>query len=132
MPLKAGSPIVTETYDWETDTTVERDPVEVPLRGVVIVDGCFLLREDLCRYYYLSILLEANEPVRLDRAIHRQLPRLGSTEAIIDRFRNRYVPGFELYLARENPGQRADYLIDNSDFLDPIVRRRASWLRRNM
>jgi len=123
-PLKLGLPIVTATFDWETDRTIERQPEPVPPGTIVIIDGGFLLRERFCHYFDLTILLEADEHVRLERAVPRQLARLGSAEAVLERFRTRYIPGYQLYLEREDPRARADYVIDNSDFSAPIVKRR--------
>jgi uridine kinase len=125
-PLQSGLPIVTATFDWETDVTVDRPPEPVPQGTVVIIDGGFLLQKRFCHYFDLTILLEADEQVRLERAIPRQLARLGSAEAVLARFRTRYIPGYQLYLEREDPLARADYVIDNSDFSAPRVKHRPS------
>jgi uridine kinase len=123
-PLRHGRPIVTATFDWETESIVDPPSRAVPRRAVVIVDGCFLLQRRLRPYFDLAVFLDADADARLERAVSRDLPRLGSAAAVVERFSIRYIPGFELYLERENPTAHADYLIDNSDVTAPVVKRR--------
>jgi uridine kinase len=124
VPLIEGDQrIVRRHYDRERDGPFG-DPLErVPSNALVIVDGLFLLRRELRRFWDLSIFLEVTENERLRRALNRDATRLGSSHGVVLRYRTRYLPGFALYVHREDPQAIADIIIGNERLGDPQVLR---------
>lgn len=118
-PLRNGEAIVRRAFDWVTDTPLHDTAAPVAPGTVVLIDGCFLLRARLRSFFDTTVFLDVNEQERLRRAIGRGHAHLGSPEAVVERFRRRYLPGFALYLAREDPVTHADVVIDNNDIAAP-------------
>lgn len=123
-PLVVGDRrIVRQIYDRKTDAPVEAPVEEIPTDGVVVVDGCFLLRRRFRGYWSLGVLLVVDEEERLRRAMSRDRVRLGGSEGVAARYRTRYFPGFDLYLEREDPLDWAHVVVDNGDVDRPVVLR---------
>jgi uridine kinase len=120
-PLRNGGNIVRKKLDWHTDQPVSARRESVPKGAVAIIDGCFLLRSGIRGFFDTTIFLQADEDERLRRAVPRQRSQFGSEEAVLDRFRARYLPGFALYEERERPAAHADFVIDNTDFTAPVI-----------
>ena len=122
-PLRAGEPIVRRKLDWVSDTPLHDEPVRVAPGAVVPAGGCFLLRARHRPFFETTAILAVSEEERLRHAIPRQLARFASEEAVVERFRQRHLPGFALYLEREDPIAHADLVIDNSDVTAPFLTR---------
>lgn len=100
-------------YDVRADRPVE-SPVEIaPKNAVLILDGVFLQRPEIARFWDLVIFLDVPFEVALKRAIQRDLPILGSPEAVRERYLRRYIPGQQLYLLQCEPQRRADIILRN-------------------
>jgi len=48
---------------------------------------------------------------------------LGSEQEILDKYNERYVPGQQLYFQKANPQEKADIIIENSDYENPKIKR---------
>ena len=124
VPLIEGDRrIVRRHYDRELDRPFDDPSERVPSTAVVIIDGLFLLRRGLRRFWDLSILLEVTENERLRRALNRDAGRMGGADGVRLRYRTRYLPGFALYVDREDPQAVADIIVDNERPEDPQVLR---------
>lgn len=78
-------------------------------RGLVIVDGIFLMRPELDDLWDFRIFVH----VELDVAIRRGVERDGAdTERL---YRRRYAPGQRIYLETVRPRELADVVVDNTD-----------------
>jgi hypothetical protein len=55
------------------------------------------------------------------RALSRDTARLGGSASIVERYEQRYFPGFELYLQKERPEAAATIIIDNTVASRPVV-----------
>lgn len=104
------------------------DGVEVPRKkadrdAILIMDGIFLLRPELLSFWDIRIFLEAGFDVTVPRAIERERDEgsLSSEQEIIDQYHRRYVPGQKLYFQEAAPRDRADVLIDNTNYENPII-----------
>lgn len=98
--------------------TVERE-FSVNEETVVLLEGVFLFRPDISHFLDLVIFLQVEEGTVIDRASTRDIPVHG--EAIMDRYRSKYLPAQRKYL-EEYPAERnADVIIDNNDWENPIV-----------
>jgi uridine kinase len=107
-PLIEGDrQIVRKHYDRKRDGPFDDRLERVPSSAIVILDGLFLLRRGLRRFWDLSIFLEVTENERLRRALNRDATRLEGRDGVVLRYRTRYLPGFALYVLREDPQARS-------------------------
>jgi uridine kinase len=84
-------------------------------RGLVIVDGIFLLRPELNDLWTLRIFIH----VELEESARRGIQRDGAeTEPL---YRRRYLPGQRIYLERVRPRELADVVVDNTDPERPVL-----------
>jgi uridine kinase len=124
-PLGPGGDHIVRTrvFDFRTDLPVEEPPIPVQPGTVLLFDGVFLLSPELEGCWDLSVFLQVDQTTSLQRASRRDVALFGTGEAIEKRYRERYLPGQELYLSLAKPDQRADVLIDNNDPTAPILLR---------
>jgi uridine kinase len=90
------------------DTPVHQEPVVVPERAVVIVEGMFLHRDELTSYWDLSIFLQVPFTVTAQRMAERDSTHPDHPSLA------RYIQGQRRYLSTCNPTTRATYVLDNS------------------
>lgn len=96
------------------------DPVKAAQPDtILLMDGIFLLRPELLLYWDLSIFLQADFSETVPRGIARDKNRFGSSEAATIRYKQRYVPGQEIYFKEACPLDKADILIDNNNLEEP-------------
>jgi len=91
--------------------------------SILIMDGVFLFRPELVSYWDLKIFLEADFKITVDRAKKRDGYLFGSENEILEKYEQRYVPGQKLYFEEAKPQEKADIIIDNSDFENPVITR---------
>jgi len=89
--------------------------------AVLVFDGVFLLRPELRDYFDITIFLRADFSVTVARAEARDLALFGSVDEVRRRYRERYVPGQELYLQEVQPERVASIVINNNDPDRPVV-----------
>ena len=108
-------------FDWRSDAKVDA-PLE-PARpdSVLLFDGVFLHRPELRDHWDLSIFVQADFEVTVARAESRDRADFGDVEAVRRRYRERYVPGQELYLAECRPEALASIVVDNNDPERPVI-----------
>lgn len=87
--------------------------------AILIMDGIFLLRPELFRFWDLTIYLVTDYNNSVPRGVARDTELIGSSEEAAHRYRERYVPGQRLYHREANPLDKADILIDNNDLKSP-------------
>ena len=122
-PFASGSRrIRTAGFDHVADAAVEMWQ-EVAADAVLIVEGVFLLRPELCERWDLSVYLHVDDVVTLSRAVVRDLPVLGSEDEVRRRYARRYLPGQAIYREVAAPFDAADVLVDNTDPAQPRVLR---------
>jgi uridine kinase len=113
----------TRVFDYRIDKPVEESPTRVHPGTVLLFDGVFLLRRELEGCWDLSVFVQVDPAVSLQRASTRDTDLFGTRDAIERRYRERYLPGQELYLSQVHADQRADVLIDNNDPTSPVLLR---------
>lgn len=106
-------------FDSKTNQKVAAPTETAKADSILIMDGVFLFRPELIRYWDLKIFLEVN----FEKVIVRAKNRDGSAQEILDRYRRRYIPGQQLYLRDAKPAEKADLVIDNNDFENPTIKR---------
>lgn len=111
----------TKVFDQATDTEMISDDQKADNHSVIIIDGVFLFREDLVKYWSLKILLEVADDIIIERGARRDTTRIGNYEDARDRYINRYVASQTIYYNKENPEKSADIIINNDDYNLPFV-----------
>jgi uridine kinase len=87
--------------------------------AVLVFDGIFLHRRELRDVWDLSIFLDSPFAITIPRGAGRG-PGYGSAD--VDAVSNRrYIEGQRLYLQENDPQNRANLVIDYSDFTHPAV-----------
>jgi uridine kinase len=103
----------THVFDFRTDQPVDEIEREADERAVLIFDGVFLLRAELKDAWDYRIFVEAPFDETLRRAVIRDAELMGGADAVTQRYRGRYIPGQELYLAAASPAEFADVVVHN-------------------
>jgi hypothetical protein len=67
------------------------------------------------------VYLHVSEKESLERALCRDVVAMGSEDAVISRYRSRYLPAQELYRSEADPVHIADVVIDNDDWRSPRI-----------
>ena len=111
----------TRIFDFKTDTKVISPLQKANEDTILLMDGVFLFRPELADYWDLKIFLDVDFKITVQRASKRDGYYLGTTQEIIEKYYQRYVPGQKLYFADAKPKEQADIIIDNSNFDKPII-----------
>lgn len=107
-------------HDVMSDERVDLPGESVPPTGALIVDGVFLARPELLRFWTTLILLDA--PLAVSQA--RGAARYGPPPHALDPT-DKYATAHALYRSACDPVSRADILVDATELDDfRIVRRR--------
>lgn len=121
-PFRAGARTVqTAAFDHARDVPA---PLlqEVPGPGAaLVVEGVFVLRPELRRWWDLAVHLHVPEPVTLERARLRDGHLYATQDELVARYRRRYLPAQELYRQDAGPLEHADVVVDSSDPAAPVV-----------
>lgn len=113
-PLSGNQPALYQRYDWDTDRLAEWHTIAPG--GIVLVEGCYALHQELAPFYDYTIWLECPRELRLARGIAR------SGEQIRDRWEHDWMVAEDRYIAAQHPQDRADLVVDSSRTLshDPM------------
>ena len=118
-PLAGGAGEVRPaSFDLAADEPVAPDAVPVPVGGVVLVEGEFLIAPDFEQVWDLGILLVAEPTALLGRALHRDAD-LGTPEQVRELYVRRYLVAWALHEERHDPWSRADVVVDLTDPREP-------------
>ncbi len=104
-PLLHGEDARYRRYDWLTGRLGE-ELAEVPVAGVVVVEGVYVARPALRGY--LDLIVAVDAPREL--CIARQLERGENEPAVLERWR----AAEEWYLEHQDPRRVADLVIDGT------------------
>lgn len=118
-PFRAGPACETAVFDHATDTPVSSRAPVTPA-SVLVLDGIFLLRDELRAYWDYSVFLR----VGFGETYARMATRDGCPPDPEHPANRRYVEGQRLYLRRYDPEAHASVVIDNTDPASPFFVRR--------
>lgn len=122
LPIrKGGKYIINGIYDYKTEKDVSISKIPLNSDIVILFDGIFLNRDELFNHWDLSIFLDVTFETVLKRAIKRDIELFGNIENIKKRYLKKYIPGERIYLELCRPKERAQIVIDNNNFKDPIL-----------
>lgn len=122
-PFAAGARHRLGVWDWLADRPVRAPLEQAPDDAVLVVDGVFLQRPELAPAWDLTVLLVATPDEVLRRAVLRDAVHFGTPEAVVERYRTRYLPAEALYAELCAPAQRADVVVDNDNPTAPVLLR---------
>lgn len=108
-------------FDFKADAEVDTPVVRAEANAVLLFDGVFLLRPELDPFWDLRVFLDVSSDTVLARAVARDAALFGSESETVRRYKNRYMPGQEIYLNTVHPASLADWVIDNNDPANPAV-----------
>lgn len=115
-PGRAGGLVRTAVFDHTVDAPVAGETVSAA-GAVVLVDGVFLLRDELADVWDLAVFLHAP----FEAAYRRLAARDGMPPDPDHPANRRYREGQELYLRTCTPAARAHVVLDTTDVLAPEV-----------
>lgn len=120
-PLQPGGTgrYVQSVYDVHTETRAVAPVAHASPSSVLVLDGIFLHRDELVRFWDYSIWLEVPFHVSIPRGAQRGYGD-PDPEAPTNR---RYVEGQRLYISRCKPQERATVVIDNEQLDRPVLHR---------
>ena len=84
--------------------------------GTIVADGLFLHHPALRDLWTLSVFLDCDQLVAMERGIARDASWMENAR---ERYENRYVPEEARYLAEVDPAALADVVIDTTDLRGP-------------
>jgi len=100
-PLRAGAVARFQRYDWPSNTLA--DWVEVSPEGLIVVEGVYLLRRRLRRYWDFSVYVDTPPEVRLARMYARGENDPG--------WIGRWAAAEDYYERVEHPSAHADLVV---------------------
>ena len=103
VPLLTGRPGHYQRWDWATDAGAEWH--EVPTRSVVVVEGVSSTRAEVNVPWDFTVWVDAPYELRLARARVRDA-------ALVDEWWERWRASEDAYVAREQPQNRVDVVVD--------------------
>lgn len=95
-----------------------------PPELVVLVDGIFLQRPELAGLWDATVWVEVDLDRAAERALARDLVRVDSVDAELERYRLRYLPAQRRYIEEQRPQERATFVFRNTDLAEPELVRR--------
>ena len=108
-PLRGGGRGRYQRYDWDTDELAEWH--DVPVGGIVVVEGVYSTRSELAGYYDFRIWVTAQPEVRLARGLERD------GEDARSLWVDEWMPEEDRYAALDRPRERAHLVVDGASAL---------------
>jgi uridine kinase len=94
--------------------------IDAPIDAVLIVDSVFGMRPEYDEYWDLRIWIDIPAELAIARGVERDTAMEGPAEA--GRLhRDRYHVAEQIYVNEVDPKAKADVIIDNTDFANPVV-----------
>jgi uridine kinase len=114
-----GRAFKTAVFDYRVDARVDAPSRTAPADAILLFDGVFLQRPELDGCWDVAVWVDAPFEVTVSRAVARDAARGGDGEATRKKYRDRYVPGQQIYMRRCHPRERADVVFHNADVARP-------------
>ncbi|MFS0862542.1 uridine kinase [Fredinandcohnia sp. 179-A 10B2 NHS] len=106
LPLNENRAGNYQRYDWNTDSLAEWH--QVPVGGVVIIEGISSTRNEMTDYYDYKVFVDTPREIRLARGLARD------GEEARDMWEKNWMIAEELYVESHRPDLRADLVIDGT------------------
>lgn len=109
----------TKIHDVHADAPANSPLQTAGENSILLVDGIFLHREILRKYWDFSVYLDVTFDVSYDRMNTRD----GSPRDPLDPANKRYLDGQRIYLDTARPRDAATVVVDNNNLAAPFTRR---------
>jgi len=121
IPLGPGGTFHYQTASLElaTDQYVKPDMQVASKDMILIVDGTFLFKKQLCDLYDFKIFVDTDFELARQRGAKREEQAFGSYEKSEAMFIKRYHAASKIYIDEHKPQFRADVVINNNNLNDP-------------
>jgi uridine kinase len=106
-------------FDAWNDRPIDQPEHEAPDDAILLVDGVFLCRPELNDLWDFRVFVDIDPEESVRRGVLRDQVWMGSEEEARRRYRQRYLPGEQLYLRAVQPLRHADAIVDNRDPTHP-------------
>jgi uridine kinase len=113
----------TGVFDSYHDVPLAEEWHAVGANCVLVVDGAFLQRPELCAEWDYVIWLDIDEETMVERARQRDVAWVGSEEEVVGRYRRRVGPTHALYEQLVQPRDHVDAVVDMRDLTAPRILR---------
>lgn len=100
-------------FNFREEKQLTPSKIQAPQNSILLFDGIFLCCESLKEHWDFKIFLDVTPEITLERALSRDLYHFKSTEKIQRKYRERYLPGYQLYLQSDKPQQQANLILKN-------------------
>ena len=111
----------TAVFDYRTDSELRKPTQIAQVDSVLLFDGVFLLRSELLEYWDFTVFVEADFETTLARAERRDTLLFGNVEEVRKRYKQRYIPGQQLYFETCKPQLLANVVVNNNDPRNPLM-----------
>ncbi len=120
-PARRGESVnkTLDLLDLDSDAFSNTQHYTIRPDSIVLVEGVLLFRPPLDDAFDLRLFLHVPFDEVLRRVELRDVPRYGP--GIVERYHQRYIPAQQWYLETHRPRERADFVIDNSDWQNPAL-----------
>ncbi|MCG9131597.1 hypothetical protein J5I95_07950 [Candidatus Poribacteria bacterium] len=88
--------------------SVDSNSAAKDIPNIVLVEGVFLLRKELYQWWDLTVWLEVDTPLIMNRAIKRDKEYFGDERTVRRVYENRCLPAQDYHIRRDLPRQNAD------------------------
>jgi uridine kinase len=109
------------SFDLRVELPAEAPLVSVDANTILLFDGIFVFRSRIDAYWDYRILVDVDAEQSLARALGRDADPMNPAELIRKKYQQRYEPAWQMYAGAENPGSKADVVIDNRDVANPQI-----------
>lgn len=109
-------------YDHRDESTVDVPWQTAAANAVLLFEGVFLHRPELTPHWDFTIYVKTNTELTLKRAMVRDRERLGSVAIVEQKYRERYIPGQQIYRDECDPVGQAHAVWVNDDIERPSLR----------
>lgn len=110
----------TSVFDCKRDVPLDTPAEIADPAAVLLMDGVFLLRWELQAMWDFAIFLRCSEQEVLRRVAVRDQMHFGNADAVIERYRRRYIPGQRIYFRQAEPWKLSNVVIDNTSPDAPV------------
>lgn len=113
----------TAIFDSYHDVPLPEIWTDVQDDAVAIIDGVFLLRPELRGHWDYLIWVDVDIETMVERARKRDIAWMDSEQAVIDRYRQHWIPTHAMYERLVDPAGQAHAVIDNRVPDRPVITR---------
>ena len=110
-----------EVMDMRGHTPINSGVRVAPEDAILVADGGFLQKPQLCPLWDLRIYIDVDFADVLRRGAARDQAWMDSAEQAAERYRTYYIPGEQRYVAEVRPAELADIVVDNRNFASPRI-----------